>query len=91
MLDYIICEFRGTWWYDDPRLCPMPICGTGHGWFRGQFVYADGTNRGGRMFGEIGDFQAPVATALELPFSGIWHDFCGWNPPKPNTDDNGLN
>jgi hypothetical protein len=84
MLDYIICEFKGTWWYDDARLCPMPICGTGHGWFRGHYVYSNGTNRGGMMAGEIGDFQAPVASVMELPFAGIWHDFCPWVAERPN-------
>ena len=82
MLDYIICEFKGTWWYDDYRMCP--ICGSGHGWFRGRYAYADGTNRGGMMFGEIGDFRSPVMDQLEMPFSGIWHDFCVWTPNKPD-------
>jgi len=83
MLDYIICNFKGIWCYDDPRLCPMPECGTGHGWFRGYYMYADGTNRGGVMSGEVGDLQTPVVSALELPFAGVWHDFCNVLPPKP--------
>jgi hypothetical protein len=82
ILDYIICEFKGTWWYDDPRMCPT--CGSGHGWFRGRYVYAGGSNRGGMMFGEIGDFRAPVIDQLGMPFSGIWHDFCAWTPKKPD-------
>lgn len=88
MLDYIICEFKGTWWYDDPRMCPSPICGTGHGWFRGHYVYSDGTNRGGMMAAEVGDFQAPVVSGLELPFTGIWQDFCPWTPQNPGGEVN---
>lgn len=84
MLDYIICEFKGTWWYDDPRMCPL--CGSGHGWFRGRYIYSDGNNRGGMMGGEIGDFRAPVLNDLELPFSGIWHDACPWISVNPGNN-----
>jgi hypothetical protein len=78
MLTYVIAEFKGKWWYDDPRMCPL--CGTGHGWFRGGFVYADGTNKRGVMMGEFGDFLSPSASQLELPFIGVWSDVCAWDP-----------
>ena len=76
LLTYIIAEFKGTWSYDDPRMCPL--CGAGHGWFGGTFTFANGTNTGGFMVGEFGDFSSPVASALELPFLGVWRQSCPW-------------
>ncbi len=78
ILTYIIAEFKGRWWYDDPRLCPAPWCGTGHGWFRGHFVYADGSEKGGNMMGELGHMDA-LTDAATLPYHGVWHDFCPWD------------
>lgn len=75
-LDYIIAEFKGRWWYDDPRMCPT--CGAGHGWFRGHFVYADGSDKGGHMMGELGHMNA-WTDAATLPYQGVWHDFCPWD------------
>jgi|GEM_PF-789175 len=78
-LDYIVAEFKGRWWYDDPRMCPLPICGAGHGWFRGHFQYMTGEARGGMLVGEFGDFNAPTVDQQSLPFVGVWHDFCPWS------------
>ena len=86
ILDYIVAEFKGRWWYDDPRLCPAYWCGTGHGWFRGHFAYADGSNRGGMLAGEIGHMNALADDVASLPYHGIWRDFCPWDPAviQPN-------
>jgi hypothetical protein len=90
-LTVIIAEFKGHWWFDDPRMCPL--CGAGHGWFRGSFVYANGTNRGGSMVGEFGDFNSPSLTSLEMPFIGLWREFCPWTEVNTgtNTDFDGPN
>ncbi len=85
-LTYVMAEFKGTWWYDDPRMCPM--CGTGHGWFKGTFTFVDGTNKGGFMLAEFGDFVSPVASSLEKPFLGVWRQSCPWTPEI--TDNNGV-
>ena len=82
-LTYVMAEFKGSWWYDDPRMCP--VCGAGHGWFRGSFTYADGSNKGGFMLAEFGDFLSPVASALELPFLGVWRESCNWTPENAGT------
>lgn len=87
-LTYVIAEFKGQWWYDDPRMCPLPWCGTGHGWFRGQFAYADGSNRGGMMFGEFGDLLAPVADPLVMQFTGVWQRSCPWTPENSGATGN---
>ncbi|MEW5796991.1 MAG: hypothetical protein AB1772_11605 [Candidatus Zixiibacteriota bacterium] len=84
MLTVIIAEFKGHWWYDDPRMCPL--CGSGHGWFRGNFHFAFGDNRGGAMFGEFGDFNAPDPSSLSMPFMGVWREFCPWTPETPGTN-----
>jgi len=86
VLTYIIAEFKGTWWYDDPSLCMT--CGQGHGWFRGHFVYANGTNRGGWLAAEIGLFHAPSVDQLQLPYRGVWHQFCPWDQEDIRTNTN---
>jgi hypothetical protein len=72
--DQIIAEFKGTWWYDDPSMCIT--CGSGHGWYRGTFVYANGTNQGGTICGEFGRIAATDPTELSLPLRGVWQNFC---------------
>ena len=74
--DHIIAELKGTWWYGDPSLCVT--CGQGHGWFHGHFVYANGTNRGGKVAGEFGHFLTPTVDQAALPLRGIWHELCPW-------------
>jgi hypothetical protein len=84
--DHVIAEFKGTWWYDDRRMCIT--CGQGHGWFRAHFVSADGSERRGRLSGEIGNFHSPTDSELELPIHGVWHDYCPWD--HVDTDGRGL-
>jgi hypothetical protein len=77
-LTVVIAEFKGKWWYDDPRMCAL--CGMGHGWFRGTFKYANNSNNWGFMTGEFGDYLSPEVSALELPYVGVWSNFCDWTP-----------
>jgi hypothetical protein len=58
----------GIWYYDDPRMCPM--CGAGHGQFKGFFVrYND--QGVGIIKGEFGDYTLPF-DELVMPMTGIW-------------------
>ena len=77
-LTYMIAEFKGRWVYDDPRLCPLPWCGTSHGWFSGRFIYSNGTGLGGVMAGEFGDLLSPAVDPLALQFTGVWQSACPW-------------
>ena len=81
MLTVIIAEFKGTWQYDDHRMCP--ICGSGHGRFLGSFRYMN-ENVSGEMRGEFGDFSLPV-DQLKMPLIGVWRRNC---PYTDITDDN---
>lgn len=69
--DQVLGHMFGTWYYDDYRLCPM--CGTGHGQFKGFFYYLDDTG-GGVMKGEFG--WADDVLQDTLPMTGIWKFFC---------------
>ncbi len=61
----------GTWYYDDPSMCP--ICGTGHGQFAG--FYTDmNRNLKGVIKGEFG--WAPSPTVNQLPMTGQWIEMC---------------
>ena len=71
--DQIIAWLDGTWWYDDYRLCPL--CGEGHGQFRGVFKYANDSGGGGFFRGEFGDFSLPF-DQRELPLLGMWQKHC---------------
>ena len=88
--DQIIAWLKGTWWYDDPRLCPSPWCGTGHGWFRGRFDYADGRSYGGRFVGEFGHFLNPATDVATLPYRGVWHEYCPFEEPVDNGSANDI-
>jgi hypothetical protein len=68
--DEVIANLYGTWFYDDPRMCPM--CGTGHGQFRGRTVYLAGGY--GKIYGEFGDYSLPLEEN-ELPLTGVWHRY----------------
>ncbi len=72
--DQVIAELEGTWFYDDPRMCPM--CGEGHGQFQGTFVYLH-NDRTGSVEGEFGDYSLPPDD-LDMPFIGIWKMDCPW-------------
>lgn len=71
-LDVVLAELKGFWRYDDPGMCP--ICGAGHGIFRGTFQYLN-ENAGGEMMGEFGDLSNS-ADQLRLPLIGVWRHHC---------------
>ncbi|MBD3217862.1 MAG: hypothetical protein GF310_06245, partial [candidate division Zixibacteria bacterium] len=62
--DQVIARLYGSWYYDDPRLCP--VCGTGHGQFSGVIDYLDNSGFG-MMKGFFGDYsQDPIIDTLPL-------------------------
>jgi hypothetical protein len=79
--DEVIAELFGNWAYDDPRLCP--VCGSSHGWYRGRYVYLDGTITGG-IRGVFGDYNQPPEEN-HLPLSGVWRQDCP-STFNPNSD-----
>jgi len=70
--DEVILEYEGRWMYDDLRLCPL--CGSGHGLFWGHYTYV-AEDKFGHMCGIIGDYAISVEQ-LDIPMSGVWHDYC---------------
>jgi hypothetical protein len=70
--DQVIAVMHGIWFYDDMRLCP--ICGEGHGVFRGHFAFVDGSHSG-VIKGTFGDMSLPP-DQLQLPMMGIWEVNC---------------
>jgi len=68
----IIAYMRGIWLYDDPRDCPL--CGTGHGRYKGIFKYASEPGIG-IVEGEFGDYSLPPGS-LVLPLKGVWKTIC---------------
>ena len=68
--DQVIADFEGTWYYDDPTMCPL--CGTGRGFFTGTYQYTN-QNGGGKLGGAFGQFGS---TELVLPLKGFWRDDC---------------
>ncbi len=76
--DQIIAYLDGTWYYDDPRLCPM--CGAGFGKFKGFFRYPDHNANDGVIKGEFGSLTLPP-DQLDMPLSGVWAKFCYWTTP----------
>lgn len=74
--DVVLGEVNGVWCYDDPRMCPL--CGIGHGWFRGRFLLyemGDDPEREGSMGGVFGDYALPIESRV-LPLQGIWTVDC---------------
>jgi hypothetical protein len=69
--DQVLGYMFGIWYYDDPRLCPM--CGTGHGQFRGYFYYLEQTGKG-LLKGEFG--WADDVLQDTLPMTGVWKFYC---------------
>ena len=69
--DQIIAELHGIWYYDDYRMCPM--CGAGHGQFKGVMVTNDGEH--GFFHGEFGNYALPPDDLI-MPFHGRWHLGC---------------
>lgn len=70
--DQVIAHLRGTWFYDDMRLCPM--CGVGHGRFMGRIKMLNSDAKG-FFQGEFGDLSLPPDD-LVMPFSGVWKLGC---------------
>ena len=72
----------GTWFYDDPTMCPM--CGAGHARFKGRFT-RDGQGEIGTIEGELGFGFGPTIPKTDMPLHGRWRVDC---PPagEPNTD-----
>ncbi len=66
--DEIIAELHGVWHYDDHRLCPM--CGTGHGQFKGRFQMTN-SDEHGYFRGEFGDYSLPP-NDRSMPMHGKW-------------------
>jgi hypothetical protein len=64
-------HFRGTWSFDDYRMCPAPECGTSHGQFRGKLTYLSSGSIG-EISGEFGDYSGNTA----MPMHGDWRLFC---------------
>ncbi len=80
MLDVVLFEFHGYWYYDDARMCPL--CGQGHGLFWGKFV-DDMNHRRGLLAGQFGDYSLPPDDAA-MPISGYWQYYCPWATLWPN-------
>jgi len=78
--DQVIAEFRGNWGFDDYRLCPL--CGSGHGWFRGNFKFLN-SDETGHFRGEFGDYSIPP-NDRNMPMHGKWRLNC----MNLNVDDN---
>ena len=70
--DQVIAELKGTWGYDDPRMCPM--CGMGHGFFHGKFEMLH-NGAVGVFGGEFGNWALPPDD-LVMPFKGVWKLNC---------------
>jgi hypothetical protein len=51
-------------------------------------VYADGTDRGGHLVGELGHMDALTDAVDPLPYHGVWHNYCPWEAEdiRPVTD-----
>ena len=72
ILDVVLGYFKGEWYYDDPRMCPM--CGEGHGRFKGHFTDMKGEVIG-MLEGEFGDWSIWPDDAV-MPMQGRWRVFC---------------
>jgi len=70
--DQVIAELHGIWYFDDYRMCPM--CGTGHGQFRGRFQMLESEEHG-YFLGEFGDYSLPPNDRI-MPLHGRWHLSC---------------
>ena len=80
-------ELFGKWFYDDPTMCPM--CGAGHGMFKGRFTI-NGKGEVGDVMGEIGIAPGgPTVPAMNMPIRGVWRFDCAED--KPNDDSKTTN
>jgi len=71
--DQVIAEFKGRWWFDDPRLCPT--CGDDHGLFFGKVRWLDNSDDKGLIKGHFGDLTSATDQAA-LPMVGVWRMIC---------------
>ena len=68
----VVYHVYGTWYYDDPRMCP--ICGSSRGAYVG--FYTDMNNKlVGFVKGQFGNLGLDPAQN-NLPLNGYWRDFC---------------
>lgn len=75
-------ELYGTWFYDDPTMCPM--CGAGHARFKGRFTI-NGKGEVGDVAGEIGIAPGGWTTPkMNMPIRGIWRFDCPGITPESN-------
>jgi hypothetical protein len=81
--DQVIYRFKGSWYYDDPRMCPL--CGSGHGKYQGVFSDTNGMVVG-VIKGQFG--YAPDAADNNLPLQGNWRKFCNDVSPNDHTPAN---
>ena len=70
--DQVIIKLHGKWIYDDSRLCP--ICGTGHGQFKGRFKFSE-HDEDGYFRGEFGNYELPPNDQV-MPLRGRWQLNC---------------
>ena len=70
--DQVIAKLHGVWAYDDDRLCP--ICGMGHGQFKGRFSFLE-HDAEGYFRGEFGNYELPPNDRV-MPFRGRWQLNC---------------
>lgn len=77
-----IGDLFGTWYYDDPTMCPQ--CGVGHARFKGRFT-RDGQGEIGTIEGELGFGFGPTIPKMDLPLKGRWQVEC--KNTDPSTDD----
>jgi hypothetical protein len=71
-LTVVLGHLQGVWEYDDARMCP--ICGEGHGNFKGRFQM-DNSDVNGYFRGEFGDYSLPPDDSV-MPFYGKWKMNC---------------
>lgn len=69
----VLGDIQGTWYYDDPTLCPM--CGQGRGIMEGTFRFGNNTETTGKLVGVFGSYGTPF-DQLELPLTGVWRERC---------------
>jgi hypothetical protein len=73
VMTVVLAEAHGTWYYDDPSLCPT--CGEGRGVLQGKIIWSDPEGQEGHLYGTFGEigisFDVP-----ELDLNGVWKIRC---------------
>lgn len=73
ILTVVLGEMHGSWYYDDPSMCPM--CGEGHGIMHGTYQLGNNTEHQGKVIGAFGRYTLPI-DSLTLPLTGVWRENC---------------